>query len=129
MWINDTYEYSTHTLKVIANYYCKIYEGIPVLFKEDLINPWSLAEFKADFDLALNNVGRGSWNGKVNGDFNKYRPFGVLQRLIIADIMGIDDNELIKYHFKDIPRLRGYAYYLMREYLNTKKHIKRNEEQ
>ncbi len=118
MWKENKYYYSRRTLQTIAKYYCNIYDGLPVLFGEDLTNPLGLAEFKADFDMALDGIGRGRWTGNINGDFKTYRNYGILQRLIIADIMGIDEVELARLHFRNIPQLRGYSYYLMRLRLN-----------
>ncbi len=44
-------------------------------------------EYKADFDRALNALGKGEWDGKTeNHKWGEYRGFGRLQRLVIGDI-------------------------------------------
>ncbi len=105
-WDNDDFFYTTGLLKTIAAYYQEIYNGIPRLSGE-LTNPWELAELKADFDLALNSLGKGTWNGK-----REYRGFGLFQRMVIADIF--QDN----LSGRDIQRARGIAYSRMRRFLN-----------
>jgi len=114
-WINDTYFYSKRTLKTIAENYTTLYDGLPL--RSEVTNLWSLAEFKADFDIALSSIGRGKWSGEIL-QFKEYRHFGRLQQIVIADILGIDDYELEGLGFYSIPRLRGYAYYLMVTHLN-----------
>lgn len=109
--------YSVGVLKYISANYSRIYqEGIEIyghgIYRYTDTNPWSIAEYKADFDTALTGIGKGKWEGKINGDFRNY---GRLQKIIISDIMG--DDELAGFY--DIPRLRGYAYYLMKCFLNN----------
>lgn len=119
MWKNDEYYYSIRTLKSIAGNYVTIYEGLPFRETSLIINPWSIAEFKADFDSALKGIGKGRWSGRIDGyKFRDFRYFGRLQQVIIADILGIRDFELEVLGFYRIPQLRGYAYYLMRNFLN-----------
>ena len=115
----DEFFYSRHILKTVAENYTQLYDGLS--FKEGHIttDPWSLAEYKADFDMALRGIGRGNWVGEIIEEFKYYRNFGRLQRIIIADILGVGDSELVRVHFWDIPRLRGYAYYLMCKSLNV----------
>lgn len=129
-WKNDKYEYSKGILQRIAWCYVSIYDGIPALNYE-ITNLYSIAEFKADFDLSLDAIGRGDWlealrteDGKeveIEGlEFKDFRGFGRLQRLVIADILGVSDNELEAGGFRDVGRLRGYAYSQMARYLNGK---------
>ena len=119
MWKGDQYYYSTKTLKIIAENYANIYEGLPLSLNYEVTNPFSLAEYKIDFDLALRGIGKGKWTGRIDGcEFKDFKYYGRLQRIIIADIFGVTDYELEGLGFYSIPRLRGYAYYLMRCYLN-----------
>jgi len=119
MWDNDTYIYSSKTLRSIASGYHDIYNGLSLGFSEDITDSSSLIEFKVDFDSALNSIGKGYWDGRYEGHTVKeLRYFGKLQRVIIADVTGITDIELIKDRLSHIPSLKGYAYYLMALYLN-----------
>ena len=117
-----TYAYTRSTLKSIASNYLSIYRGLPLTWRQSLIsNTVSIAEYKADFDMALNSIGRGHWAGQVNGSKLKdFRHFGRLQKVIICDILGIDSRELESQGFTKIPQLRGYGYYLMAKFLNTR---------
>lgn len=87
----------------------------------DITDVFSIAEYKADFDMSLSSIGRGEWRGLSSSSFRDYRYFGRLQRLIIADILHIEDNELRAFGFTDIPKLRGMAYYRMMRNLNDRK--------
>lgn len=118
-WQGNEYFYSKRTLRLIAANYTNIYSGLPLSLNAEITNPWALAEYKADFDMALKGIGKGQWSGLVNGcRFEDFKHYGRLQRIIIADIMGIKDDELERLGFWGIPRLRGFAYYLMIKYLN-----------
>ena len=86
MWVDDTYFYSVRTLKVIAENYKAIYDGLP--WYHEVHNPFKLAEFKADFDRALSAIGRGKWTGIKGFKISNYRGFGKLQKVVIADIIG-----------------------------------------
>ncbi len=115
------YYYSVSVLKDIVASYTHIYQGIEFskggVYHHLDADPWSIAEFKADFDMALQNIGKGKWAGELE-EFKYYRKYGRLQRIIIADILGIEDDELERLGFWSIPRLRGYSYYLMKCFLN-----------
>ena len=118
-WENNRYIYSKRILKVIAENYGSLYDGLPLSPHWEETNPITLAEYKADFDRALNSIGRGHWQGNLNGyKPQDYRHYGRLQQLIIADILGAGEQELLRMGFYDIPRLRGFAYYLMTRFLN-----------
>ena len=117
MWVGDKFLYTKGLLKKIASSYDNIYGGLPLL-RGEITDPFAIAEFRADFDLALNSIGRGKWNGVTSGNFKDYRHLGRLQRIIIADVMGINDWKLEGLGFFDSARLRGYAYSLMAKYLN-----------
>ena len=105
-WIDGKYYYSVRVLKAIASNYAQIYEGIS-FNGHTVVNPWSLAEYKADFDIALSAIGKGRWGGiKSKGNF------GRLQKVIIADILGIKD------YVNRVSQMRGYAYHLMADRLN-----------
>jgi len=110
-WINDYTEfyYSRRLLQTIAGNYETLYsEGLPVSESRVITDPNSIAEYKADFDLALSKIGRGQWQGYLE----KLRPFGKFQRLIISDIYGIPMT--INY----APQLLGRAYGAMARVLN-----------
>jgi hypothetical protein len=118
MWQNEKYYYTSSILRRIAWCYPSIYDGIPRLTGE-IINEFSIAEFKGDFDRALDDIGRGTWVGDIEGrDFSSFREFGQLQQVVIADIYGVPDNELEVGGFYQIPQLRGRAYAWMRAFLN-----------
>ena len=117
MWIGNNYFYTKRTLKAIAENYISIYEGLPLSLRSEVTNLWALAEYKADFDIALNSIGRGKWTGEIKR-FKDYRHYGRLQQIVIADILGIDNFELEGIGFYDVPRLKSYAYYLMCKKLN-----------
>ncbi len=118
-WINDyTYCYTPSILKSIAGSYSSIYEvGIEISF-HSIYNLYAIAEYKADFDMALSAIGKGSWTGLESPNFNYYKYCGRLQRIVIADILGIGDYELEAWGFYQIPQLRGRAYSRMAENLN-----------
>ena len=116
-WVNGKYYYSTGALKSITENYLRIYEGLPISWRTVIYNPWAIAEYKGDFDRALRGIGRGKWTGEIR-EFKYYRNFGKLQRVIIAYILGVSDNNLLSMRFRNISQLRGYAYYLMKLYLN-----------
>jgi len=119
MWKNDEYIYTKGILGSIAKSYDHIYNGIET--KSGMLleaNTLSIAEYKADFDRALNAIGQSNWTGEIdNKEFIDFRYFGKLQCIVIADIYGID--ELESWGFYDVPRLRGYAYSVMVKFLNT----------
>ena len=119
-WSDDqlTYTYKAGTLKAIAEYYGVIYGSAyrPGLF--EIQNLFRIAEYKADFDMALSFIGKGGWRGLEDTDFRAYRYFGRAQQIVIADILGITDRKLEAYGFFQIPQLRGKAYYWMMNYLN-----------
>lgn len=110
-----TYTYKVGTLRAIADNYCSLYNQEFFHPREDL---FSIAEYKADFDLSLSAVGKGHWTGIVNSDFGAYRYFGKAQQVVIADIIGIRDNELAMLGFYQIRQLRGRAYRWMANFLN-----------
>ena len=116
-WVGNEFRYTKRLLKAIAENYIPIYEGLPLSYGEVVTNPWALAEFRADFDTALNNIGKGKWTGRIS-QFKDYHYFGWLQQIIVADILGVSDHTLTVYGFRDIAGLRGYAYYRMANFLN-----------
>lgn len=109
------YTYKVGTLRAIADHYCSLYNQEFFHPREDL---YSIALFKADFDVSLSAIGKGHWVGIVSSDFRTYRYFGKAQRVVIADILGITDWELKQLGFYQIPQLRGKAYRWMTDFLN-----------
>ena len=113
----EQYRYTSDALRTIARYYGHIYDGLPV--NGLTLNPWSLAEFKADFDLALRRIGRGRWTGNNEScDFRHYRSYGRLQRVIIADILGVPWQEMLRLGFTRLAWVRSFGYGLMARHLN-----------
>ena len=123
----NQYIYSVGELKNIANNYNHTNLGIPMeqgievirhkIYHHTNINLLSIAEYRVDFDRALNSIGKGHWIGEVE-EFKYYHNFGRLQKIVIADIIGIEDLELEEMRFYQIPQLRGRAYHRMAECLN-----------
>ena len=111
------YYYSSRLLRTIAENYEHIYEGIP-FWGHEVTNPWRIAEFKTDFDIALSNIGTGHWTGIKGSHMACYRGFGVLQRMVIARIIGIDDYTLEGLGYERVPQLRGLAFREMADVLN-----------
>ena len=116
------YIYSVSLLKELATQYHHLYQAIECdrhgFYHHTITNPWLIAEFKSDFDTALDAIGRGHWIGELESTrFSDYKSFGRLQRIVIAGILGIEDWELAGMGFYDIPRLKGFAYYSMKKYL------------
>jgi hypothetical protein len=114
MWHDDIYYYSRGMLKAIAQNYERLYtDG----HHKEL---FAIAEAKADFDRALDTIGRGEWRG-IQGKFSYYRPFGRRQRIIIASILDISDRQLKVWGFPDPKTLRSRAYQDMLAVLNVGK--------
>ena len=78
------YIYKVGTLRAIAKCYCSLYNQEYFHPQADL---FAIAEYKADFDLALSAIGKGHWIGLENTDFRAYRYFGKAQQVVIADII------------------------------------------
>ena len=70
-----------------------------------------ISDEKLDFDMALNSIGKGHWTGELLS-INEYKEFSKLQRLVIADILGIEFK--VRYS----PQLQGRAYGKMCKFLN-----------
>ncbi len=73
-------------------------------------NPFDVAEQKADFDRALNQLGE-HWTGNYLSKFKSYRYYTEPQKVIIGDILNVG------YHTKE----RNKVYKQMRDILNGKK--------
>jgi hypothetical protein len=121
MWRGLDYHYSKTVLKAIAAYYGEntIYS---VLDRIIACDPCSVVEYKADFDMALNAIGKcHEWSGDVDTftEFKYYRQFGRLQQVIIAEVIGTEDEELERCGFDDIPKCKAMAFSRMARYLNT----------
>jgi len=98
----------------------------------DITNPSSIVDYKADFDKALNAIGRGKWDGIFPAKpeekreeyikyFKKYRNFGQLQRVVIAQMLHIRDHKLLAFGIKDAWKYRYEAFRAMANYLNGEK--------
>jgi len=133
MWKGDEYVYSKKILKKVAGNYEHIYDRIVLAVYTVILDGYKverewcirgeqvLIEYKADFDMALNELGKGRWTGEIEGcEFRDFRYFGRLQQVVIADVYGIDDATLEDMGFYNIPKLRGLAYWRMTQLLNGK---------
>jgi len=102
---NGSYKYSADRLRRIA-----------ITYREYCRDRVSLNErqTKDDFDRALNSLGKEKWYGEVN-TFEGYKLFTKEQQAVIAQMLGITDEEL---EFKDIRNLRIKAYKKMTSFLN-----------
>ena len=103
MWNGDQFIYTQNLLRVIAENYTTLYDGLPTLNGE-ITNPLGLAELKADFDNALSSIGYRKWEGIEGKGYSR------LQRAVISDIMG-----------KQFNYDRNKAYSKMKIFLNTGK--------
>ena len=56
-WHDDKFYYTSGLLRAIAENYTVLYDGLPRWYGE-LMNPWELAEYKADFDQARSSLNR-----------------------------------------------------------------------
>ena len=115
MWINDVFYYSIGNLKGIAEHYESLYTDAHTA------SLYEVALLKADFDRALNNIGRGKWNGLISLGFKDYRHYGRLQQVVIAHILGISDRKLESRGFWNVKDMRSVAYQRMRNILNNGK--------
>jgi len=115
MWHNDRFYYTTGMLKGIASNYDYLY------LDASWNTLFSVAESKADFDMALSSIGKGYWRGLDNHKFGYYKYFGRLQQVVIAAIMGIPDRKLEGMGFKDARIMRSVAFQRMRDVLNKGK--------
>ena len=100
MWKGDEYYYGVGTLRVIANNYEDIYEGISFLLGSTVTNLWEIAEYKADFDM--------SW---------KSLP-ARMRKIIEYDILNLTDHEIEMKGFYDVSKYKSMAYKEMAKKLN-----------
>uniref|UniRef100_A0A6M3LWG1 Uncharacterized protein n=1 Tax=viral metagenome TaxID=1070528 RepID=A0A6M3LWG1_9ZZZZ len=115
-WDNDEYTYSSRVLRIIAESYIALYDGVSFRVGQILTDPLGIAEFRADFDNALSSIGS-KW--RLNGsDFKHYHKYSPLQRAVIADIFDIPDSDLMKSGFYDIKKMKVIAYSKMKRFLN-----------
>ena len=133
-WIRDNFRYSRWLLERIAASYQHIYDrivlssytetldGSRIERERTISNRINLIEYKADFDRALSAIGTGQWEGIKGLKISNYKGFGRLQKVIIADVLGINSWELEEIGFYRIPQIRGYAYHLMADRLNGLPH-------
>ena len=109
-------------LKVIAGEEPGYKECLEIFgWSNDITDPFLIAEYKADFDRALNEIGRGDWDGSEPTDFWEYKYFGRFQRMVIAQTLGMSEGQLEALGFDDIKKLMGLAYFRMLENLNDRK--------
>jgi len=88
-WQDDTYFYTYSTLEQIAECYRNVYEGIEFYSRNGLYyglerNPLSLAEYKADFDMAwgkLPQPEKHSLTQYLNSEKNYRKPRRVLRMM------------------------------------------------
>ena len=117
-WVNDNFLYSSKLLQVIAKNYLSLYEGLPrPLGKEEIMNCWDLAEFKADFEMAFNAIGGGKWHDGIT-NIKECRNFSYEQLMVAADILGIDNLPIRVVYPGGIDKIKKIAYADMRLFLN-----------
>ena len=117
-WVSATeYVYTPKVLDAVAVGYTSIYSHL-TLGVHTVTSMDRLIEYKADFDLALDSIGRGHWDTLNETDFRAYSDYGKLQSVVIARILGIEDYELQPYGFYQVPQARGTAYRYMCQFLN-----------
>ncbi len=76
-----------------------------------------LIHAKADFDRAINHLGKAHWRGDGKDDI---KTFGNLQKVIIAQVIGMSDIELWdRFQLGDIQSWRTLSYRKMATFLNT----------
>ena len=126
--LRTEYKYAKGTLIAIARSYRDIsLIRFPVMvwgqrdYDKEITNLWVIAELKADFDMALSSIGRKRWDGWEGDNFDIYKTYGRLQRIVIADMCHMTDYELKRYGFVEIPQMRGTAYSRMLDCLNFKR--------
>ena len=105
-------------LKVIAGEEPSYQECLEIFqWQSDITDDFAIAEYKADYDMALDYIGRGDWFGELT-EWRDYKYYGRLQKIIIAQMLSLGEGFLESQGFTDVPRLRGTAYSRMMEYLN-----------
>ncbi len=109
MWKGNEFLYSVKILKAIAENYFTLYDGVSFREGNLLTDPLSIAEYKADFDNALNALGKGHWDGEYPSRVNH---FSDLQHVILIDIR----TQSLNHH--ENTHIRSQAYHLMKVYLN-----------
>ena len=111
-WIEDRFYYTRGILKDIARCYDGIYGGLTIN-DHYIVNDFDVAEFKADFDRALDELGRAKWDGITHCNFSQYKYFDRKQRIIIAYILGLrSDDKLEAWGFWEA---RKYRYKVLNE--------------
>ena len=109
IWIDNPYSYKAKELKFIASHYEEYAPG----------HGYRIVEYKVDFDMALDAIGRGHWDGKIEGKgFGYFKWFSRTQQVVIADIYGISNWELRRMGFYSVGDLRWRAYNAMVRHLN-----------
>ena len=135
-WVQDSFKYSKWLLERIANSYGHIYDkivlgsytvvldGYLVEREKSIAGEQVLIEYKADFDKAFASLGRQHnhqpplYFEYKGGRLKYYSQYSRLQQVVVADIIGITDEELLDKGFYRINNLKGMAYSTMTKYLN-----------
>jgi len=136
-WVNDDFRYSKWLLEKIARSYEHIddrivlgsytllIDGYPVEQERCIQGAQVLVEYKVDFERALEKLGHSRYPGRApkldltSCDFKDYHRYSRLQQIVVADILGLDDYELMDKGFYRVPNLRAIAYSLMAKTLNS----------
>jgi len=69
-WVNDKFYYTNGTLRAIAGGYDTVSEVL-MIGDYQIVNPYALVEFKADFDMALDSIGKTEWDSLTSTDYNR----------------------------------------------------------
>ena len=110
----NEFRYTPAMLKAFARYYPVVYDSLsPSNWLELII-------MKADFDRALSALGK-KWEGLTSFEFNDYKQYAKLQRLVIADMLIPEETDwqLHARGFHNPPRGRRLAYKRMANFLNA----------
>ena len=136
-WVNNEFKYSKWLLERIAKSYKHIYDRIVLdtytmivdgytVERERIIQgEQNLIEYKVDFERALSKLGQSRYPTRSpkldlsSCEFKNYSHYSRLQQIIIASILGIQDEELMDRGFYRIPNMKMIAYSLMAKYLNS----------
>ncbi len=95
------YYYTVRLLRYLADNWDNLYQdGIEFNEEHATYNPFEIAEFRADFDIALRYLGKR------------------MRKVIEADRQGIPDNDLEQRGYWDLKQFRRSAYHRMKLYLN-----------
>ncbi len=113
------YRYSIRILKAVAETYL-YWNGYDTSGSHRETNQFSISEYLCDFELGLSRLAGKEFVFK-GLEFKAYKNYPIYVRVIVADIIGVTEEELIRQRFYDILNLRERAYSKLKECLNGSK--------